>query len=153
MEGESMARIETQIRIDRPLSEVFELAINVDRWRDWQTRFLEVEQTSAGPFGDGTTFRTVSEAMGKRIESLSAVTEFSEGQNFAFEGKTEAMSFHSAWTFEDTGDGTRLLVSMDSEPREGAVLAKLVQPWLTRVFRKRLEADLEGLKLIMESDL
>jgi hypothetical protein len=49
------------------------------------------------------------------------------------------------------GGGCRVVVRMDAKPREGAVLVKLIHPWLTRVFRKRLEADLEALKMMLEA--
>ena len=148
----SVSTVEAEIKISRPLPEVFDFSVAVDRWREWQVRFAEVEQTSPGPFGTGTTLRTVSEAVGKRFESRSEVTEFVPNQLIVFEGRSEVTTFASRWSFDEPATGTtRLVVKLESTTRDGAVLAKLARPWLTRVFRKRLEADLEAMKMVLEA--
>ena len=148
----SVSTVEAEVQIERPLPEVFTFSTTVDRWREWQVRFAEVEQTSSGPFGTGTTLRTVSEAIGKRFESRSEVTEYEANRLIVFEGGSEVTTFTSKWSFDEPTTGcTRLVARLESAPREGAVLAKFVHPWLTRVFRKRLEADLEAMKMILEA--
>ncbi len=144
-------QIDSEIRIDRPVSEVFAACVDVPRWREWQSRFVEVEQRSPGAFGLGTTIRTVSAGLGRKVETSSEVTEFVQDDVIRFTGGSEALTFSAKWSFERVSDdGSRLQVHMESTPREGSVLAKLVHPWITRVFRRRLDADLETLKMMLE---
>ncbi len=145
--------IDCEVRIERPASEVFDTCIDVPRWRAWQLRFLEVEQTTAGEFGPGTRVRTLSEGLGRRVEANSEVTEFERDDVILFSGGSDALDFTSRWTFERLPDNaTRLRIHMATTPRPGSVLVKLVHPWITRVFRRRLDADLEALKVMMELD-
>jgi uncharacterized membrane protein len=144
-------QIDSEVRIDRPVSEVFAACIDVPRWGEWQSRFVEVEQSSPGDFGLGTTVRTVSAGLGRKVEARSEVTEFVPDDVILFTGGSEALSFNARWSFERLSDEeSRLQVHMESTPREGNVLAKLVHPWITRVFRRRLDADLETLKMMLE---
>jgi uncharacterized membrane protein len=145
--------IEAQIDVERSRAEVFQVSIDVPRWRQWQVRFIEVEKASPGEFGLGTKIRTVSEAVGKKFEMQSEVTEFVPNQVITFSGASDTLTYSSRWSFEALGDTTtRMVVRMESSANPKAVLAKLVHPWLTRVFRKRLEADLESFKVMLESE-
>jgi len=144
-------QIDTKIEIKRPVSEVFAACVDVPRWRAWQSRFVEVEQTSPGAFGVGTKIRTVSAGLGRKVETLSEVTDFVADEVILFSGGSEALAYQARWSFERLSDeASGLHVHMESTPREGSVLAKLVHPWITRVFRRRLDADLESFKMMLE---
>jgi len=144
--------VEAAIEIDRPVADTFSAILDVDRWREWQSRFIEVEQTSEGPHGLGTTIRTVAEALGRQHESRSEVTEFVKDGVVTYKGKSDTIAFEAKWTFSEIASGkTQVAVQMQSEPLEGPLI-KLVHPWLSRVFRKRLEADLESFKIMLETD-
>ena len=146
--------VEAQIEVGCSLPDVFQATIDVPRWRKWQVRFVEVEKVSPGEFALGTKIRTVSEALGKRYEMLSEVTEFSLNEKVTFAGSSETLSYSSTWSFESvTDETTKVAVRMESRANAGAVLARLVHPWLTGVFRKRLEADLESFKVMLEAGL
>ncbi len=144
--------VEAAVDIDRPVAATFSGALDIDRWRNWQSRFTEVEMTSEGAHGLGTAIRTVTEALGNRYESRSEVTEFVENAAVTYKGNSDAIAFEARWTFAETSGGTtRVTVQMESTPRGGA-LVRLVHPWMSRVFRRRLEADLEGLKIMLEAE-
>jgi uncharacterized protein YndB with AHSA1/START domain len=57
-----MAKIEASVAINRPVEAVFARLTDVGNWSEWNPRLLEVEQTSKGPMGVGTTFRGVSKS-------------------------------------------------------------------------------------------
>lgn len=144
--------VEAQIDVACSLAEAFRATIDVPRWRQWQVRFVEVDQVSPEEFGLGTKIRTVSEALGKRFEMRSEVTEFLPNEAITFAGASDTLTYSSRWSFASLGDtATRIAVRMESRANPKAVLAKLVHPWLSRVFRKRLEADLESFKVLLES--
>jgi uncharacterized membrane protein len=143
--------VEAQVEIDRSITDVFRATTDVPRWSQWQVRFVEVEKVSPGEFALGTKIRTVSEALGKRFEMQSEVTEFLLNEAITFSGSSETLTYSSKWSFESLGDKTtRVSVRMESRANPKAVLAKLVHPWLSRVFRKRLEADLESFKVMLD---
>jgi hypothetical protein len=60
----------SSIEIDRPIEAVFDYTLN--RISEWSIIVVEDEVTSDGPVGVGTTFRTVTEERGDRMEFLTA---------------------------------------------------------------------------------
>jgi uncharacterized protein YndB with AHSA1/START domain len=147
--GSTTIRAEVEIR--RPLAEVFAYCTDVAEWCRWQSRFSHVEQLSPGPFGIGTRIRTVTMGMGRTHEGTSEVIEFAPDQRLRFAGASDVASFESLWTFTPTpSGGARVAVETQFTPRDGALLAQLVQPFVGGVFRRRLDADLEAMRLLLE---
>ncbi len=58
------AREQHSVLIDQPLEEVFAYITDVNNNSLWQSSTLETEQTSEGPIGVGTTYRSVSKFLG-----------------------------------------------------------------------------------------
>ena len=71
-----MAKFESSIVINRPVEEVFALLSNQENNPKWQAESLEVKKTSDGPIGVGTTFHSVGQFLGRRVEGEYEVTEY-----------------------------------------------------------------------------
>src|ERR671933_400276 len=69
------ARDQHSVLIDQPLEEVFAYITDVNNNSLWQSSTLETEQTSEGAVGVGTTYRSVSKFLGRRIETTLKITE------------------------------------------------------------------------------
>jgi len=144
--------IRAEVEIQQPVSKVFAYCIDVGAWSRWQSRFTEVQQVTSGAFGLGTKIRTVTTGMGRSHEGVSDVTAFETDRLVRFSGASDVASFESTWTFVQTPKGgTRVEVESQFTPREGALLARLVQPFVGGVFKRRLDADLESMRLLFEN--
>ena len=144
--------IRAEVEIQQTVSAVFAYCIDVSAWSRWQSRFAEVQQVTPGTFGLGTKIRTVTHGMGRNHEGTSEVTAFETDRQIRFSGASDVASFESTWTFAQTPKGgARVEVQTQFTPREGALLARLVQPFVGGVFQRRLDADLESMRLLLEN--
>jgi hypothetical protein len=76
------------ILINRPRDEVFRFIATdlLQNRRSWTTEVLELEKTSDGPMGVGTTWRErVKDRWGREGEVNHTVTEYEPDEAFAFE--------------------------------------------------------------------
>ncbi len=55
-----MIKVETSIIINRPLAEVFAYVVDLNTRANWQEGLVEAKQTSSGPTGVGSTYRSTS---------------------------------------------------------------------------------------------
>jgi uncharacterized protein YndB with AHSA1/START domain len=144
--------IRAEVEIQQAVSAVFAYCIDVSAWSRWQSRFAEVQQVTPGTFGLDTKIRTVTHGMGRNHEGTSEVTAFEIDRRIRFSGASDVASFESTWTFAQTPKGgARVEVQTEFTPREGPLLARLVQPFVGGVFQRRLDADLESMRLLLEN--
>ena len=78
-----MIKIENSIVINRPVDEIFEFMANAENNPQWQSGTQEAVKTSEGPIGVGTTFTSVSQLLGKRLESVVEYTTYEPNKRLA----------------------------------------------------------------------
>jgi uncharacterized protein YndB with AHSA1/START domain len=69
-------RVDREIDVDRPATEVFDRLTRIDELPRWQPSIVEAVVTSPGPIGVGSTFRIVVDVGGKRTEAEGTVVDF-----------------------------------------------------------------------------
>ena len=101
-----------KIEIDRPVQEVFDYTLyNIT---EWSTMVIEDEVTSEGPVGKGTTFRTVTEDRGRRMEFTGEVIEHEIPSRHRIILRGKSFDMHVIYEFEPLGDkSTRLTQHSD----------------------------------------
>ncbi len=142
-----MARVEASVVINRPVDDVFAYVTDVTNWPQW-TGFPEVEQTSEGPVGVGTTFRGLSEFMGRRDEWTSEVTAYEPSKRVEQKIIWGPMSMEQTLSFDPVEGGTRYTQVGEGET---AGVFKVAGPIVNRAMRKQLEGSLAKLKEILEA--
>ena len=142
-----MAKIESSIVIKRPTEEVFAVMSNAENNLKWQSGTIEAKKTSDGPIGVGTTWRRVSQFLGKRIESESEITEYELNQKYTEKSKLP-LPVEGQVTFERVEDGTR--INLKAEVEIGGFF-KLAEPLVVSMGKRQLEGDLANLKDLMEA--
>ena len=148
-----MARIEASVVINRPVEEVFGFVTNPRNDVLWQSGVLESEQTSEGPMGVGTTFRTVGLMMGRQMEMTAEVAEYEPNRKIKYKGTSGPMSTESSFTLEPVEGGTR--VSFVGEAETGGVFKRLfgiADAIMVRMGQRSWETDLANLKDILEAE-
>lgn len=143
-----MAGIEASVMINRPVDEVFAYMTDARTWPHWESGLLQVEQTSEGPMSVGTTFRGANQALGRRMEWTSEVTEYTLNRRWGQKIISKGWSTEESLTFEPFEGSTKF--TLVSELEMGGFF-KLVAPFVARMIQKQIEKDLAKLKDILEA--
>ncbi|MDQ2933749.1 MAG: SRPBCC family protein [Chloroflexota bacterium] len=144
-----MAKADVSTTIKRPVEDVFAVLSNPENSPKWSSASLEAKITSTGPIGVGSTARTVSKFLGKRLESEMELTEYEPNRKFAGQSKSGPFPFQISMTFEGTEGGTRVNANMEAEP---SGFFKLAEPLIVRTAKRQLQSDLDNLKDLMEAN-
>ena len=123
-----MTHIEREIVINRPVEEVFDFLADGRNEPQYNPHMLRAEQTSTGPVGPGTLFRT-EVTTGRTIKGPLAV--------------------QSTETFAAGTAGTHFRWVMELEPRG---LLKLLFPLITRMMGRNLDTLLTNIKRLLEAE-
>ncbi len=142
-----MARIEESIEIRAPAGEVFAIMTDATRWSTWHTAIREAAQTSAGPVGVGTTFRGVTELMGRRMPWTAKATEYEPNERFTKEIDSGSVFIDDHYTFAPTPVGTELTIRYDMKFRG---FMRLMAPMIVRSMRKEVIKSLARVKQVLE---
>ena len=143
-----MVKVETSIVIKRPVEEVFEFLLTPGNTLQWQTGVMESEQTSEGPVGVGTTLRSVSTLLGKRLESTLEITEYEPNKKVGFKTLSGTIPVEGSYTFESVEGGTKL--ELEGEGEVSGVF-KLAEPLVARTAQRQWEGSFATLKDILEA--
>ena len=143
-----MLKLDISIVINRPVEEVFAFLSNPENGPKWGSGSKEVKMITQGPIGVGTRYRTVREALGRRIESETEITEFEPNRKIASKSISGPFPMESAVTFERVEGGTRVTGTLFGEP---GGFFKLAEPLLVSMLKRQYQADLANLKDLMES--
>ena len=99
-------RNEGTVEIDRPIDEVFYLT--KDHVAEWSIIVVEDELLEEKPDRVGTTFRTVTEENGRRMEFHGVVTREEPPHVSAVHLTGKTFDIDVEYTFEDLGGQTRV---------------------------------------------
>jgi uncharacterized protein YndB with AHSA1/START domain len=132
--------------IARPPDEVFDYVVDATKLDTWQRNTLSA--VPDGPMGLGTKIREVHRApAGKRIETVVEVVEYEPGRRFGMR-IIEGVPVHGEITFEPTSTGTDVRFRVHTELTG---LARLAQPILGRVLKRKFEEHCTNLKQVLEA--
>jgi len=143
-----MTKVEASVMVDRPAEEVWKSITNLSNFKLLDPYCLDAKQTSAGPFGVGTTFQLTRSNTPKNPNFL--VTEYEPNRKTSLvftsgpvKGTTQQFSLK-------TVEGkTKLTRSLDMK---FSGFSKLVGPFMTGSLRKQTEDDLGRTKRMLESE-
>jgi uncharacterized protein YndB with AHSA1/START domain len=140
-------RFTEQITIKAPVGKVFEYVSDMSKLTEWGSFSHEVQQTSSGPVGVGSTFDTSGKQFGKHTDKCT-VTEYEPGKKFVIEAKGDAGHVRNWFELEDVGGSTRLTKGQEFITR--ALSTKIFSPVVRKVAPKGLMKDLERIKAKIE---
>src|SRR5574339_861981 len=124
-----MIRFDLNTRIYRPLKQVFAFVARPENDFQWQYGTLASTQMSNGELGMGTLFRAVGNLIGERIEAMYMITVFDSNKQYGFKSVSGPVDSYTLYTFEISEGGTRVNLSMETNPRDlfklhGAIVVK-----------------------------
>jgi hypothetical protein len=152
------ARVREEVIIQRPVAEVFRrLATEFFATRAAVVAgavppgtTVVVEQTSAGPLGDGTTGHEVVELNGQRGEWFYCITAYDPPHRFARTARTprSTVEIHSRYDFTPVPGGTRVTVTSDFTLRGPW---RIFTPFYIGTFQRYLQNSAPRLKAYLEA--
>jgi uncharacterized protein YndB with AHSA1/START domain len=142
-------RLERDIVIDRPVSEVFAFVSEPRNLPRWQTSVAEARRDD-GPVGLGTRFTEVRHFVGKQFASTVEVIQLEPDRAFSVRVLSGPVAVTIHHLFEPLGERTR--VTIVAEARPGGVL-RLAAGVMAKAAEHEAGADLSRLKKLLEGAL
>ena len=140
-------KFENSVVINQPIGRVFEFITNVSNNAKWQTDILELEMTSAGRLGIGSTYRCINRFMGKRLETEGVITEFVPDKNCSIRITAGDVRGVNSFLFNTVNGGT----SVTAVGELDMSLFKLAKLLVKRKINQQLKKDMLKLKHILEN--
>ena len=141
-------KVQHSVIINRPIEQVFAFVTNLENELRWQPEIESIQLDSAGPMRVGTTFREVRRTFGRRYEWHFEVTQFELNKIFYIRTLSGTIPYQGCRVFEPAPGGTK--VTEMGELQTGG-LFKLLDPILTQLSKKPLEAAYSNLKSLLEA--
>jgi uncharacterized membrane protein len=110
-----MINIEENIIIHRPIEEVFTYMTDLRNAPEWQSGLLEVQQTTEGLVGIGTTYLAVRRFLGRKMESVMEIVGYEPNLSLTWKTVSSSMPFTSSWRFKSTTEGTQVIWTFEAE--------------------------------------
>jgi hypothetical protein len=145
----AMRRIEANIDIDAPVSDVFTFASDWRRWEDWWEGVRKFRPTTKVTRGNGTRYAYKARLAGVPVSVETEIHEFRE--NLGWKGiSTKGPPHRTQWVFEARGEKTRFTYILEYDlpwPLLGPILdSLLMRPGWQRI----LGHSLRNLKIHFE---
>jgi carbon monoxide dehydrogenase subunit G len=141
-------RIELTEVVNRPIDDVFAYLSDPKKHAEWVGPVLEDSQQSDGAMHEGTTFHEVGKLLGRKLGSDWTVTKYEPPSVYEQETRMHGAHVRIGFTLTSEGDGTRIVGVTEGEI---GGLFKLADSVVARVLTNQQQADLDNLKLILES--
>jgi hypothetical protein len=143
--------VESTVRIDRAPHAVFAFVSDYERDPTWRSEVIEMTFQGPEPTSIGRRVLEKSSVFGQRLETLSEVTEYELDARIvsrSISGPTPVLSYRLV---TPDGPGTRFTYRLDVDLSK-AWFFRMLQPILMPRYQKTLDAYLERLKQILESE-
>lgn len=146
-----MIQFDLSTDIYRPLPQVFAFVAAPENDFYWQYGTLMSAKMSKDEMGIGTLFRSVGHFMGRRIESVYEVTEFSPNKRYGFKSLSGPMDSDTLYTFEMIKGTTRIIhfirISLGEPFKSNSVSADKT----VKIVKKEYKENLALLKDLLET--
>ncbi len=138
-----MARFEKEATIGAPAAKVFEYVSDIARHGEWAGDRLEVQKTSEGPLGVGSTYSCVGHQMGTHKGQIT-VTQYEPSSRVVFETEDDTGRWRHTFIVNEAGGETRLTKAVES--LKLSMMNTLMSPLLPLLVPRTLNADLRRIK-------
>ncbi len=144
-----MAKAQREVSIDASAERTFAYLSDFRRHGEWVDHELNIEQSSAGPIGPGTTFRLTTQRGGRaQVDSLTVV-EFVPNERIVFDTNGNDGTFRHSFLLREEDGKTQL--TKVAEPTDLPFRRRLFRPLLTSVvFPRILAGQLRRIKEELE---
>jgi len=144
-----LSKLEAQVEINRPISEVIAFVDDNSNDPMWQTSVLESEKKTAGPAAVGTIYHIKEKFLGRVIEQDWEVTARSDdGSAWAAKSKGGPFPMEATMEFEACGEGTRINRTLSIDVGR---FFKAASPVVGHIAKREMDMDFANLKELLET--
>jgi uncharacterized membrane protein len=141
-------KVFAEVVVDRPVSEVFAFVKDMDNHMTWQTGVLESKITSDGEVGVGSTYKYVTQMMGRQISTTGEIITCDTNTRFMYRSTSGPFQIVGGYTFEKDGDRTKVTQRIVADI-EG--FFRLAEPIVVRSVQRNIQNNLQTLKETLEA--
>jgi carbon monoxide dehydrogenase subunit G len=134
--------------IDRPVKDVFAFVSDPNNMSKWNSAVVSIQQVTAGAVAVGTKFKTVGEALGRRLEGELLVQTYEPESKCGFQLNAGPMQMNMILSLKTVGTGTKLSLNVQGNP---AGIFKLAEGVMTGQVKSLMESNFSKLKSVLES--
>ena len=142
-----MAKVETNIVVNRSVGEVFQFIHINENALQWQSGLLET-RIDNDVTGVGREWTDVVQFLGRRLEVPFRVTDWQPDRKIAFQSTGGPIPMQGSYAFDPSGDGTQVTFVLTGEP---GGFFKLAEPVLTQILQRQWQTNLANLKDVLEA--
>jgi uncharacterized membrane protein len=140
-------KVSSEVIIDRPVAEVFNFIKDMNNHATWQTGVLESRITSEGEVDVGSTYKYVTQMMGRKISTTGEIITCDPNERFMYRSTSGPFQIVGGYTFEITGGSTKVTQKIVADI-EG--FFKLAEPIVVRSVKRNIQNNLMTLKDTLE---
>jgi hypothetical protein len=140
-------KFEHDVVIYQTVEKVFEFVTDIRNNAKWQTDILELEMTSEGPLGIGSTYRCANRFMGMQIETEGVVTDYVIDSIYSIKITSGSVRGANSFLFEEVQGGTKLTAKGNLDMG----YFKLAKMIAKRKVHQQLKKDMLKLKHLLEN--
>lgn len=137
-------KLENQKLIDAPMSIVWSVTEDVERWPQWTPTVQKVKRLDEGPFGVGSTALIKQPGL---PEAKWRVTALTPGEGFTWETRIRGIHFVATHELRSSAAGTSSVLRIELF----GVVATLLWPFIRGSARRSLEKEHASLKANCEA--
>lgn len=141
-------KVSATVIIDRPVEEVFDFIKDMDNHAAWQTGVLESRITSPGEVGVGSTYKYVTQMMGRQISTTGEIITCDPNERFMYRSTSGPFQIVGGYTFEPVESGTQVTQRIVADI-EG--FFRLAEPIVVRSVQRNIHNNLATLKETLEA--
>ncbi len=138
--------VEKQMVINAPVEQVFPYLADITRHAEWGQagHKLEIEKTSEGPVGQGSTFRSIGHQFGRNEDTVT-ITEYVPDQRIVYESEGSAGTIRHSFDLAPADGGVQVTKGFDVVQAKFpfSIFAPIVTAFLTP---GNLQGDLQRIK-------
>lgn len=142
-----MAKVETGIIVNRPVSEVFQFLSVNENALQWQSGLLETRITN-DVSGVGRAWIDIVQFLGRRMEVPFQLTDWQADRKIAFQSTGGPIPMQGSYAFAPSEDGTQVTFQLTGEP---GGFFKLAEPVLMKMLQRQWQTNFANLKDVLEA--
>ena len=128
----------------QPVEEVFETVAHIEQFSQVVPQITKIEFLTDQKTGVGTRFRETRLMKGKEESTELEVTEYEPPEKVRIVADSHGTVWDTVFRVTPSGDGSALEMVMDAKAYK--LLPRLMNPLITRMIRKFIEADMDAVK-------
>ena len=144
----AQSKVQAEVIINKPVEQVFSFIKDMNNHAEWQTGVLESRVTSEGDVAVGSTYRYVTQMLGRQIQTEGEVITCDPEKGFFYRSTKAPFQITGGYTFEKANGGTKVSQRIVADI-EG--FFRLAQPIVVRTTKRNIENNLHTLKDLLEA--